>query len=220
MNWKGINSQILAWEGYLLRLHLLLLHLLLLTCCFLFQLLPAVSSLFFGRLSEGILFENQNHEKDWDAELVGWLEWPIKGNDNADAQDSLNAYDDINIDESIKANAHQLVLFWQAHHTTLEFRLQALMISHQRNCQTKLLPNVTVGDLDDSIYRHLVLALPHSGSPPGLHLIPVYSVFDQIVLVINIDFKWIINKTKNTNQSWCHMYCIMFSNNLSSSQPS
>ena len=52
-------------------LHLLLL-LLLLTCCCLFQLSPAVSSLFFGRLGEEILFENQNQEKDGDGELVEW----------------------------------------------------------------------------------------------------------------------------------------------------
>ena len=51
-------------------LHLLLL--LLLTCCCLFQLSPAVSSLFFGRLSEEILFGNQNQEKDGDGELVEW----------------------------------------------------------------------------------------------------------------------------------------------------
>ena len=51
-------------------LHLLLLPLL--TCCCLFQLSPAVSSLFFGRLSEEILFGNQNQEKNGDGELVEW----------------------------------------------------------------------------------------------------------------------------------------------------
>ena len=57
---------------HLLLLLLLLLRLLLLTCCCLFQLSPAVSSLFFGRLSEEILFGNQNQEKDGDGELVEW----------------------------------------------------------------------------------------------------------------------------------------------------
>ena len=63
--------------------------------------------------------------------------------------------------------------------------------------------------------RHLVLALPHFGSPPSLHLIPVYSVFHQVVLVINIDFKWMCNidycfvdKT-NHSRSWHYSQTVL-----------